>query len=98
MDQGDTGRETAVSIGDENQAREADMADKQREEDDGIGVPPEANPHVPSPDSRSKSSKIDKLDGESRSPGLSGGNDNDVELQSGQTPDEGLGGGGPVQT
>ena len=98
---GGDARESAVSVGQEDQAREQKMEQEQRRQDEGLGMPPEANPH----------SQINRMDRGRQTvtkgvstPQVNGGDDHqpwqgrkDDPDRKGQTPEGALGGGGPAQ-
>jgi hypothetical protein len=91
------GSEGAASVGQDDQQRERDMEEQQRREDDGIGVPPEANPHVPNDGLRPGSSAYKQsVSPDERNSHKPAEGTSDHGDSSGQAPDE-LGGLGPVQ-
>lgn len=92
------GGEGSPSVGQDDPRRERVMEDEQRRQDDGIGVPPEANPHAEvnkRDDKRPvKATKSEAMSAPSHQPWQ---DREDDRQQLGQTPDGGLGGSGRVQ-
>ena len=90
--------EGSLSVGQDDPRRERVMEDEQRRQDDGIGVPPEANPHAEvnkRDDKRPiKAAESEALSAPSHQPRQ---DRKDNPKQPGQPPDGGLGGSGPVQ-
>jgi len=90
----------AVSIGQEDQDRETRMEVRQRREDDGIGVPPESNPHVQVPGAEAPGHAVIA----SKSPAPADDEEGEIWQGRADDPDHpgqtrrgGLGGAGPVQ-
>ena len=88
----------SISVGSEDQCGEREMERKQRREDDGIGVPAEANPHAQLNDMKATppASEDEPEHGTEKNPEPWEGRA-DKTGQPGQTPEGGLGGSGPVQ-
>lgn len=88
----------SVSVGQDDPERERLMEEEQRRQDDGIGVPPEANPHA------EKNERKDKRLVKAATPTVRSTPNpepwkcrEDDPDHPGQTPEGGLGGSGPVQ-
>lgn len=101
MSDGNGNGEASVSVGQEDQAIEREMETQQRWEDEGVGVPPVANPHsqinrtdrtVLAPAQKDPAPQSPR--NEDHQPWKAREDDPD---QPGATPDGGLGGSGPVQ-
>lgn len=94
----DGGEASSVSVGQDDADRERVMEDEQRRQDDGVGVPPEANPHAEINERRDEQSARDAKPGVRSAPRPQSSKGHlDDPHQPGQTPDGGLGGKGLSQ-
>lgn len=88
----------SVSVGQDDPERERPMEEEQRRQDDGIGVPPEANPHAEINERKDKRPVNAAKPAVRSTPNPESWKSHlDDPDHPGQTPDGGLGGGGPVQ-